>query len=431
MPALNRNPTTRPCLALLPRQLLQLTLTVVPLLAMLGFIFWEVSAAANEQIGIPSMDLADSRHTHHIMRTSQPYVPGMQASAMPSNIANAVAKQADGHDPLPLAPSFARIQRPAHLLHASGIGALIATLQTSWHLLLVPDHVFDNELRQLLEPRRIFETELRQHTLLVFVMLALASVLMVAWLQMRRHRNRNRKTYRSALRSSKTKNEANLSKREHSRLREQLRAMARRLMTVQEDERRMLSRELHDDIGQAITAIRLGAMSVQDDDDAARRTEVLDEIITITDQTVAKVRNLSLLLRPPQLDSLGLVAALRWQADMLFRSAGQPHLELALAALPQRPDTEVELACFRIAQEALTNILRHSGAKQVILTLEVHDGLLQLTVSDDGHGFDPSHGDGLGLVTMRERAQQLDGTLEVHTSASHGTRVRATLPMRR
>jgi signal transduction histidine kinase len=235
-----------------------------------------------------------------------------------------------------------------------------------------------------------------------------------------------------ATRAHKAYEEVNLSLQEQSRLREELQAMARRLLTVQEDERHTLSRELHDDIGQAITAIKLGAMAVQHEPDPARSNEILAEIIAITDQTVAKLRNLSLLLRPPQLDTLGLETALRWQVEVLFRS-GRPRVEMTLEPLPERPDPEVELACFRIAQEALTNILRHSKATRVTLALTPDaDGRnMRLAITDDGCGFGVDQVRGLGLVTMRERAQQVGGSLQIDTSVDSGTSVRVILPMHR
>ena len=227
----------------------------------------------------------------------------------------------------------------------------------------------------------------------------------------------------------------NVGLQEQRCLREELERMARRLLTVQEDERRTLSRELHDDIGQAITAIKLGAMALQDDEDpadargAARSREILGEIIATTDQTIAKLRNLSMLLRPPQLDTLGLETALRWQAERLFRS-GKPQLEIAIAPLPRRPSPEVELACFRIAQEALTNVVRHSGARRVALSLGPDAGgtALRLEITDDGRGFVPGDRSGLGLVTMRERAHQVGGTLDITCDTGLGVRVQAVLP---
>lgn len=212
------------------------------------------------------------------------------------------------------------------------------------------------------------------------------------------------------------------------RQRGELEAMARRLLQVQEEERRALSRELHDDIGQQITAIKLGALALQGSDDPLH-AETVDEIIAIADQTTAKLRDLSMLLRPPQLDALGLEAALRWQADRLFRS-GHPRLDLDLSPLPRRADAAVELACFRIAQEALTNALRHAGARSVAVRLRLDDeGSLALEVVDDGAGFDRTAASGgLGLATMRERALQLGGTFDIASDA-RGTRIAARLPM--
>lgn len=225
--------------------------------------------------------------------------------------------------------------------------------------------------------------------------------------------------------------------------RAELHALAGRLLTVQEDERRLLSRELHDDVGQAITAIKLGAVALLEPPDRgsarpggsgqpvevaqAIRAEIINEIIATADETVIKLRNLSMLLRPPQLDALGLEAALRWQSQALFRAAPTA-LELALAPMP-RLDPAIELACFRIAQEALTNVLRHSGAARVTVALAPRDDVLELIVEDDGCGFEPGGNAGLGLVTMRERAQQLGGSVRFTAGALTGTRLLATLPM--
>lgn len=214
---------------------------------------------------------------------------------------------------------------------------------------------------------------------------------------------------------------------ELARQHERLHAMARRLLSVQEDERRTLSRELHDDIGQQVTAIKLAALALQDEADAARRADIIAEIVGATDQTLSKVRDLSLLLRPPQLDALGLEAALRWQAGVMFRN-GPPQLGLTIEPLPVRPSPDAELACFRIAQEALTNALRHARAQRVDLTLALRGGRLELDVRDDGRGFAADAAAGLGLVTMRERAEQLGGELRIESAPGGGTRVRATVP---
>jgi signal transduction histidine kinase len=214
------------------------------------------------------------------------------------------------------------------------------------------------------------------------------------------------------------------------RQRTELETLARRLMTVQEDERASLSRELHDDVGQAITAIKLCASSLTHEPDPPRHAvvhETATEIATIADQTVAKLRDLSLLLRPPQLDALGLDAALRWQAGALFRG-DHPKLELDIPPLECRPPRDVELACFRIAQEAMTNVLRHARAGQVLLRLECDDVELRLCIEDDGCGIATDHRAGLGLITMRERARQLGGTLNLDSRPGR-TRIDVALPL--
>jgi len=207
----------------------------------------------------------------------------------------------------------------------------------------------------------------------------------------------------------------------------ELQAMAGRLFSAQEDERRAISRELHDDVGQAITAMKLSAHAAMMEDDAARRREDLQEVVATADATLDKLRNLSMLLRPPQLDALGLEAALRWHAGILFRH-NAVDLELDVTPLPRRPEREVEQACFRIAQEGLTNILRHASASHVTLALSGDDDTLHLHIRDDGRGFDPAQAGGLGLVIMRERAQSAGGRLSIHSTPGTGTRIELLLP---
>lgn len=210
----------------------------------------------------------------------------------------------------------------------------------------------------------------------------------------------------------------------------ELQAMAGRLFSLQEDERRAISRDLHDDIGQAITAIKLSAWAALDEDDGERRRADLQQIVSLADTTVAKLRDISTLLRPPQLDALGLESALRWQAGVLFRSTST-ELLAHIDTLPQRPASDVEQACFRIAQESLTNALRHARASQVELALRDEHGLgLRLQIRDDGEGFDPSGPRGLGLIVMRERAQSIGGHLRIESAHGAGTLVDVHLPYR-
>jgi len=210
----------------------------------------------------------------------------------------------------------------------------------------------------------------------------------------------------------------------------ELQALTRRLLSVQEDERRTLSHNLHDDIGQAITAIKLSAHAALEEDDPERRREDLASIMQTADDTIGKLRDLASLLRPPQLDALGLEAALRGHAQQVLRSApGAIRLQLDIQPLPRRPAPEHEQVCFRIAQESLTNALRHANAGHIRVQLGDHDGeWFGLTLEDDGDGFDPSAGHGLGLVIMRERAHSVGGRLEIDAAPGRGTRIRLRLP---
>ncbi|PBJ81901.1 hypothetical protein CMZ84_14650 [Lysobacteraceae bacterium NML93-0399] len=207
----------------------------------------------------------------------------------------------------------------------------------------------------------------------------------------------------------------------------ELHALAARVFTVQEDERRAISRELHDDIGQSVTAMKMAASAALDEADVQRRRDDLEDIQVLADTTLEKLRDISILLRPPQLDALGLEAALRWHAERILRNAGI-EAALEIEPLPARPEPGVEQACFRIAQEALTNVMRHAGARHVRLRLRHCGAALSLEVCDDGRGFPTGAARGLGLVIMRERAHASGGTFDLETEPGDGTRIRASWP---
>lgn len=206
---------------------------------------------------------------------------------------------------------------------------------------------------------------------------------------------------------------------------ERLRALSRRLLEVQEEERGRLARDLHDDIGQALTALKIQLES---------RARV-DECIATVSHTLERVRQLSLSLRPLQLDDLGLVAALRSHLDRQTGIAGlAPHFDAAEA--PRGISPEVETACFRIAQEAINNALRHAHARNLWLRLFTAGGRLALSVRDDGSGFDleaarrsGAAGASLGLVGMEERVALAGGTLELRSAPGQGTVLLATFPL--
>jgi two-component system sensor histidine kinase UhpB len=217
--------------------------------------------------------------------------------------------------------------------------------------------------------------------------------------------------------------------------RESLAELSRRLLRAEEAERRRIAGELHDEIGQALTALRLNLQAMARNLGAPTTTGRLDESIALVEHTIEQVRGLSLDLRPALLDDLGLVPALRSYVAGLARRS---NIEALFDADEQidRPCPDVETACYRIAQEALTNVARHAGAKTVRVELVRVGRAIRLIVADDGVGFDvPSAtqravgGASLGLLGMRERASLLGGQLEIASEPGRGTEVRATFPL--
>jgi PAS domain S-box-containing protein len=215
---------------------------------------------------------------------------------------------------------------------------------------------------------------------------------------------------------------------------EQLRALSRQLLEVQEAERRHLARELHDEIGQTLTALKLNLEGIgRAWPGAAPAPPALEDSLAVVDQAISEVRNLSLDLRPALLDDLGLVPALRWYVERQAQRAG---LTARLdAAVHERLPPALETVCFRLVQEALTNVLRHAGARHVDVLLWREGAAVELTVRDDGAGFDvaearrrAAHGASLGLLGMQERVQLLGGTIDVHSAPGHGTQIRAHFP---
>jgi len=167
---------------------------------------------------------------------------------------------------------------------------------------------------------------------------------------------------------------------------ERLRALSRRLFEVQEEERRRLARDLHDDVGQALTALKIQLESVARAGGEAAARARMDECVDTVQHTLERVRQLSLSLRPSQLDDLGLAAALRSHLDRQARVAGlQAHFETEDAPQELAPDTET--ACFRVAQEAINNVLRHARARNLWVRLFSAGGRLAISVRDDGRGF--------------------------------------------
>jgi signal transduction histidine kinase len=217
--------------------------------------------------------------------------------------------------------------------------------------------------------------------------------------------------------------------------RRDLERLSARLVTAQEEERRSLSRELHDAVGQALTAIKMEmgvALRGVETDSRARAS--LDEARAIAETTLQNVRDLSQLLHPSMLDDFGLPEALAAHLRSFSTRTGL-RAQFTHERMEERLSTDVEVCVYRIVQEALTNVARHSGASSCTVSLIRRDGFLHLTIEDDGRGIDTAaaHGAhtrrGLGLIGMRERAQALSGTFVIENRPEGGTRVAVRLPV--
>ncbi|MBX0328335.1 sensor histidine kinase [Oscillochloris sp. ZM17-4] len=215
---------------------------------------------------------------------------------------------------------------------------------------------------------------------------------------------------------------------------DRLQTLTAQLLNAQETERRAIARELHDQIGQELTIM---TMQLQDlvSAEPAQLPAHVEEVIATIDQVLAKVRTLALDLRPSQLDDLGLDAALRWYFER-HCSHARLHLHLDLTPPHPRAPAAVETTCFRIAQEAMTNILRSAQASQVWVTLASDGAGLTLTVRDDGRGFDVAaahaqamQNTSLGLLGMEERAAQIGGRCSIESAPGQGATVRVWLPL--
>lgn len=224
------------------------------------------------------------------------------------------------------------------------------------------------------------------------------------------------------------------AQRELERAHRRLSALSLRLLEAQESERAQVSRDLHDGVGQLLTALQLQIEALHRRASAAPDRTQLQECVVLVRQVLQHVRTLSLDLRPPQLDTLGLAAALRWFAERKLGGQGAPELHFRGDGLPALPPA-LETACFRIAQEAVTNVLRHAGATRVDIVVEARNGQLCLQVSDDGRGFDVAEqheravrGESSGLLNMQERAALIGGRLQLH-SGPGGTRVQFEFPL--
>jgi signal transduction histidine kinase len=227
---------------------------------------------------------------------------------------------------------------------------------------------------------------------------------------------------------------------ELKRVEESLQILAARLLRLQDEERRRLARELHDVTAQNLFAltIDLEQLRQQSSNLSREARALLAESIELGEQALQEIRTLSYVLHPPLLDQAGLVAALRWYVDGFVKRSGI-NVEFTVPGDIGRPDSDIEIALFRVVQESLSNIHRHSGSEKASIRLERTSENISLEIRDQGRGIPPKSAAkkaenirtlGVGIMGMRQRLNQLNGQLEIN-SDEHGTTVTAIVPLPR
>jgi signal transduction histidine kinase len=226
-------------------------------------------------------------------------------------------------------------------------------------------------------------------------------------------------------------NETAANLREISQARAELKQLSARLVEAQEDERRSISRELHDEVGQAMTGVlvemaNLSTLIREGDVDAiaAKAAGIKREV----ENSIGVVRNMALLLRPSMLDDLGLLPALEWQAREVSKRTGV-WVKVTASELPEDIPEEHKTCVYRVAQEALHNCVQHAGAHHVSISVSQRDGQLHVSIQDDGKGFDPRRERGMGLLGIGERVGHLGGRFTIESGPGQGTLLQVAVPL--
>jgi signal transduction histidine kinase len=223
---------------------------------------------------------------------------------------------------------------------------------------------------------------------------------------------------------------------EVSEARQELRDLSAKLVTTQECERKHLSRELHDAVGQSLSAVQFELHDLAAVLDPVRNPGLehlrgrVDRIRALVEGSLAMIRNMARLLRPAMLDDLGLAAALEGHAREISRSTGI-RIEVHSSGLSEELPDEHKICLFRIVQEALNNVCRHANAGLVDIALEFSDASVSMAIQDDGRGFRPGQTKGLGLIGIEERVESLGGALTIHSEPGKGTSIEVRLPFAR
>jgi signal transduction histidine kinase len=215
---------------------------------------------------------------------------------------------------------------------------------------------------------------------------------------------------------------------ENARARSELEQLSASLVRAQENERRTIARELHDEVGQSLSAIFMEAENAGAAQDPVELQARIASIRVLAEKTVNTVRDLALLLRPSMLDDLGLVPALKWHGREVGKRTGLNIIVSADDAADRLPD-EHKTCIYRLVQESVNNSVRHSGARTVRVEVKNESDHVRFTIQDDGIGFEAGQVRGLGMIGMEERVRRLGGRIEVESQPGRGTVVTAELPL--
>ena len=215
-----------------------------------------------------------------------------------------------------------------------------------------------------------------------------------------------------------------------ARSRLDLESLSARLVEAQEEERRAISRELHDEVGQSLGALLVEAGQLGKlvpPRDRVMQAQIA-HIKSVAESAVKSIRDIALLLRPPMLDDLGLVPALEWQAREISRRSDM-EVEVHSGNVSENLGDETKVTIYRLVQEALNNAATHASAKNARVTVAQNSDKITVEITDDGHGFDPDRQRGMGILGMEERVRRLGGTLTIESAPRKGATVKAELPL--
>ena len=214
-----------------------------------------------------------------------------------------------------------------------------------------------------------------------------------------------------------------------------LRFLSTQLIQAGEKERQRISRELHDEVGQGLTAIKFSVENAQDLIEKGNSSDSLaslNRVVHLIQNTMSEARNISVSLRPASIDQLGIIATISWFCREYQKTYTGIEIDQAINLQEERVPQPLKIIIYRVLQESLTNIAKHSNARNVSISLGTRNGRLNLSVEDDGNGFDiaridvhPTMQNGFGLISMRERVELSGGEFEVYSDVGEGTRISA------